>query len=100
MPIGIEVNVVREDGPSQGLDDPANLEEDIDNLQFFDEQDQVDVHIDWFDLHWSTDNFEWLSDEPDIDEGIGSKLEEQKVRTAAMAGTAEGKGKLSENTGE
>ena len=29
---GMEVHVVREDGPSQGLDDLAELEEDISNL--------------------------------------------------------------------
>lgn len=39
----VEVNVVREDGLSQGLDDLAKLDEDLDNLQFFDEQDQRDV---------------------------------------------------------
>ena len=37
LPLGIEVNVVWEDRPSQGLDDLAKLEEDINNLQFFDE---------------------------------------------------------------
>lgn len=100
LPTGMEVSVVREDGPSQGLDDLADLEEDRDNLQFFDEQHQGDVHIDWFDLNGSIDNFGWLSDEPDIDEGTGSKLEEQKVRTTAMARTADEKGKLSKNTGE
>ena len=29
---GMEVNVVQEDGPGQGLDDLAELEEDISNL--------------------------------------------------------------------
>ena len=45
-------------------------------MQFFDEQDQGDVHIDWFDLNKSTDNSGWLSDEPDRDEGTESKLKE------------------------
>ncbi|THG17752.1 hypothetical protein TEA_030168 [Camellia sinensis var. sinensis] len=83
-----------------GLDDLADLEEDIDNLQFFDEQDQGDLHIDWIDLNGSIDNSGWLSDEPDRDEGTKSKLEEQKVGTAAMVGTTDGKGKLPENTDE
>ncbi|KAF5934627.1 hypothetical protein HYC85_030798 [Camellia sinensis] len=46
LPTAAEVNMVREDGPSQGLDDLAELEEDSDNLQFYDEQDQEDVQID------------------------------------------------------
>lgn len=32
LPIGMKVCVVQEDGPSQGLDDLADLEEDINNL--------------------------------------------------------------------
>ena len=36
-PVGAEICVVREDGPNQGLDDLADLEEDITNLQFFKE---------------------------------------------------------------
>lgn len=68
--MGIEVNVAREDGPSQGLDDLAELEEDISNLQFFDEQDLGSVQIGWFDINGSTDNTGWLSDEPDVDEGF------------------------------
>ena len=43
LPTGMEVNVVWENGPSQGLDDLAELEEDINNLQFFDEQDLGNV---------------------------------------------------------
>lgn len=37
--ISVDINVVREDGSSQGLDDLVDLEEDLDNLQFFDEHD-------------------------------------------------------------
>ncbi|KAF5933881.1 hypothetical protein HYC85_030052 [Camellia sinensis] len=32
LPTGMEVSAVREDGPSQGLDDLTDLEEDINNL--------------------------------------------------------------------
>ncbi|KAF5932808.1 hypothetical protein HYC85_028979 [Camellia sinensis] len=48
----------------------------------------------------SIDNSRWLSDEPNIDEGTEVKLREQKVGTAAMAGTANMKGKLPESTGK
>ena len=56
LPTGMEIWVVWEDGPSQGLDDLADLEEDMDNIQFFDKQDRWDVHIDWFDLNGLTNN--------------------------------------------
>lgn len=35
LPTSVDVNVVRENGPSQWLDDHADLEEDLDNLRFF-----------------------------------------------------------------
>ncbi|KAF5932561.1 hypothetical protein HYC85_028732 [Camellia sinensis] len=56
LPTRAEVNVVWEYGPSHGLDDLAELEEDIANLQFFDEQDPGDVSVNWFDLNGLTDN--------------------------------------------
>ncbi|GMQ01406.1 hypothetical protein CsSME_00048057 [Camellia sinensis var. sinensis] len=37
LPTAVEVNVVRAGGPYQDLDDLAELEEDLDNLKFFDE---------------------------------------------------------------
>ena len=45
LPVGAEICVVREDGPNQGLDDLANLKEDIANLQFFNKQDPRDVTV-------------------------------------------------------
>ncbi|KAF5932677.1 hypothetical protein HYC85_028848 [Camellia sinensis] len=45
LPMAMEVNVVGADGPNQDLDDLAELEEDLANLQFFDEQDQRNVRI-------------------------------------------------------
>lgn len=64
----VDINMIREDGPSQGLDDLAELEKDLDNLQFFNEQDQGDVQIGWFNLNGSTNNSGWLSDELDKEE--------------------------------
>ncbi|XP_028117201.1 14-3-3 protein 10-like [Camellia sinensis] len=65
LPTLMDINVVREDGPSQGLDDLADMEEDLDNLQFFKEQDQGNLQIGWFDLSLSTDNRGWLNNESD-----------------------------------
>ncbi|KAF5932767.1 hypothetical protein HYC85_028938 [Camellia sinensis] len=45
LPAGAEISVVWEDGPGQQLDDLAELEEDIANLQFFEEHDLGDVNI-------------------------------------------------------
>lgn len=99
LPTVVDVNVVREDGPSQGPDDLAELEEDLDNLQFYDEQDRGDLQIEWFDLNGSTKNSEWLSNEPDKEEGTEPKPEEKQTIIATVAGMAEEKGKLSESTG-
>ncbi|THG05981.1 hypothetical protein TEA_000239 [Camellia sinensis var. sinensis] len=67
----MKINVVREDGPSQGLDDLAALEEDI----------------------------RWLSDEPDVDERSQPKQEQLETGIAVTAETVDNKGKLPDNTG-
>ncbi|KAF5932599.1 hypothetical protein HYC85_028770 [Camellia sinensis] len=66
LPVGAEICVVRDDGPNQGLDDLAELEEDIASLQFFNEQDPGDVTVNWFDLEGSAEATGWLSDESDV----------------------------------
>ena len=45
-PTRIQVSVVLEDGPILGLDDQAELEEDLDNLQFYNVQDLGNIQID------------------------------------------------------
>ena len=57
------------------------------------------MQINWFDLNGSTDNFGWLSDEPDVDEGLQPKLEQLEAGTTTRAGTVNDKGKLLESTG-
>ncbi|KAF5934295.1 hypothetical protein HYC85_030466 [Camellia sinensis] len=66
LPVGAEICVAQEDRPNQGLDDLGDLEEDIANLQFFNEQDMGDVTVNWFDLEGSTEATGWLSDESDV----------------------------------
>ncbi|KAF5933294.1 hypothetical protein HYC85_029465 [Camellia sinensis] len=61
-----EICVVREDGLNQGLDDLAELEEDVANLQFFNEQDPGDVTVNWFDLNGAAKSTGWLDDQPDV----------------------------------
>lgn len=95
----VDISVVREDSSSQGLDDLAELEEDLDNLQFFDEQDQRDVQIGWFDLNRSIDNSRWLSDKADKEKGTEMKLEGNEAGIAVVAERADEKGKLPENAG-
>ncbi|KAF5933072.1 hypothetical protein HYC85_029243 [Camellia sinensis] len=89
LPVGAEISVVREDRPSQGLDDLGELEEDIVNLQFFNEQDSGDVNINWFDLDGSVENTGWLSDEPDVVEAPQPEQGQLEAGISAVAGMAE-----------
>lgn len=98
LPTIVDVSVVRENVPSQGLDDLAELEEDLDNLQFYDKQDQGDMQIDWFNLNGLTENSGWLSDEPDREEGTKPKPEKKRIGIATIARMPEEKGKLLEST--
>ena len=64
LPVDAEICVVRENEPNQGLDDLADLEEDIANLQLFEEQDSGEVAVNWFD--GSAEFTGWLDDLPDV----------------------------------
>ncbi|XP_028082626.1 polygalacturonase-like [Camellia sinensis] len=88
LPVEAEISVVREDGPNQWLDDLAELEEDIANLQFFNEQDTGDVTINWFDLEGSAEAIGWLSDEPNVVEVHQLEQEPSEKGTTMMAGMA------------
>ncbi|KAF5933295.1 hypothetical protein HYC85_029466 [Camellia sinensis] len=79
--VGAEIYVVREDGPNQGLDGLADLEEDIANL---------DVTVNWFGLDGSAESTGWLDDQPD---GLSG------TETSTVAGRAEEQSALPESTG-
>ncbi|THG06637.1 hypothetical protein TEA_005260 [Camellia sinensis var. sinensis] len=94
-----EIDVVREDGPSQGLDNLAKLEEDISNLQFFDEQDLGNVQLGWYDANGAIDATRWLNDEPNVVEVPQSEQGQSETGTSAVAGMAENHEESPESTG-
>ncbi|KAF5932134.1 hypothetical protein HYC85_028305 [Camellia sinensis] len=84
-----ELCVIRRDGFEQGTDCLTIMEEDLANLQFFNDQDRGDAAVNWFDYEELAKATEWLDDLPDVvDE---AQLEQGPVEASisVVAGRAE-----------
>ncbi|KAF5933228.1 hypothetical protein HYC85_029399 [Camellia sinensis] len=66
LPERAELCMVQRNGFGQGSDDLAALEGDVANLQFFSEQDPVDMAVSWSNLEESAEVTGWLDDQPDV----------------------------------
>ncbi|XP_028051472.1 probable polygalacturonase At3g15720 [Camellia sinensis] len=99
LPVGAEISVVREDRPGRGLDDLAELEEDIANLRFFEKQGSGAVNVNWFNLDGSAKNTRWLSDQPDVVKESQPEQGLSGTRTSAVARMDENQEESPESTG-
>ncbi|GMQ09745.1 hypothetical protein CsSME_00053012 [Camellia sinensis var. sinensis] len=67
LPDTFSIDVIREDVHEQGLDDLADLEEDLDNLHFSEEQSLKDVQIEWWSLNNMASVHGWTSSDRDLE---------------------------------